>query len=100
MLSLVDGTEPYDIYRQQSVLKLRRQLRNHKRLVDDGAHGQAIVARLENEVAEGGVANQGFGAVNVVVEGAVAHRKGHHGGVGDEDGANHIGAVGVGGELD
>jgi len=100
MLPLIDGTEPHNVYRQQSILEVRRQLRNHKRLVDDGAHGHLVVAGLENEVAEGGVANQGLGAVDVVIEGAVAHSKGHHGGVGDEDGADHIGAVGVGGELD
>ncbi len=100
MLPLIDGTEPHDIYRQQSILEVRDQLSNHKRLVDDGAHGHGIVARLENEVAEGGVANQGSGAVDVIVESHVAHGEGHDGGVGDENGTDHVGAVGVGGELD
>lgn len=100
MLPLVDGTKPHDIYRQQSVLEVRGQLRNHQRLVDRGAHGHGIVARLENEVAEAGVANQGFGAMDVVVEGDIAHGKSHDGRVGDKDGANHVGAVGIGGEFD
>lgn len=100
MLPLIYGTEPHDIYGQHSVFEICRQLRNHKRLVDNGFHGHGIVSRLENEVAEGGVADKGFGAVDVVVERDVTHTEGQYSGIWDENGANHVGAVGVGGELD
>lgn len=99
MLPRINATVPHDIHRQHPVLVRPRDLPNHERLVDGGPHRERVVARSEDEVGKGGGADEV--AVDVVVEGYVAHGDGHDGGVGDVDCADHVGAVdGVGEELD
>jgi hypothetical protein len=66
-------------------------------IVDDerlhmGLHGDGVVAGFEDEGGEERVAD-GRG-VDGEVHGDVAEVEGHDGGVGDVDGADHVGAVG------
>lgn len=98
MLTLKHATVPHDIHRQHPILVRVRDHPDHERLVDRRPQRQRVVARPEDEVGEGGGADEV--AIDVVVEGHVAHGDGQDGGVGDVDGADHVGAVGVREELD
>lgn len=98
MLPVINATIPNNIHREQAILVRSRDLPNHKGLVDSRSYGEGVVARSEDKVGERGGTDEV--AVDVVVEGHVAHGDGHDGGVGDVDRADHVGAVGVGDELD
>lgn len=61
-------------------------------LVGDGLHGCVVVAGLDDEVGKKRVAESLVAGGEV--HGDVAEVEGHDGRVGDEDGANCVGAVG------
>lgn len=87
-----------DVDGQHAVPVVGDDFLDDERLVDGGAHGDGVVAGPQDEVLQRRGADEVAG--DVVAEGHVAHGDGHDGGVGDQDGAEHVGAVGLGEELD
>lgn len=98
VLPIVHTAVPADVNGQHAVPVVADDLLDDERLVDGGAHGDRVVPRPQDEVLQQRGADEV--ALDVVAEGHVAHGDGHDGGVGDQDGAEHIGAVGLGEELD
>ena len=98
MHAIVDAALTRDVHRQQAVLVGTRDELEHGGLVGGGGHGDGVVARREDEVAQS--AGSDGAAVDGEVHGYVAHGEGEDGGVGDEDLAEEVGAVWGGGEGD
>ena len=59
MLPVIDNGLAHDVSRQPPVLECSDQLRDHEVLVYDRFHGEGVVAGVEDEVGEGGVAKEG-----------------------------------------
>lgn len=104
VLAMVDGGVADDVDGQDAVFVDDGDGLDDQGLVDDAAHGDGVVAGHEDEVGERAVANRHGWAERrggqVVLEGDVAHVQGEDGGVGDVDLADHVGSVGLGGQLD
>ena len=98
MHAVIHAALPHDVDRQQAILVGGAQQLQDGGLVRDAGHGVGVVARRDGQVGEragaDGLAGDGEG------HGDVAHGEGEDGGVRDEDGAEHVGAVVEGGGED
>ena len=92
MLAIDDTAVAHNVNRQDGILVLGRDEAEDGELVDGALHRDVVEAGLERHVLEERVAD-GF-TVDGKVHGHVAEVDGHDAGVGDEDVADHVGAVG------
>lgn len=91
LAALGDAGVSSDLEREDGVLVLARDETDDGELVDLALHGDGVVSRDEAEVGE---ERRPDGlAVDLEVHGHVAELEGHDGRVGNEDLANHVGAV-------
>jgi hypothetical protein len=101
--TIADTRVSHDIQRNNRILVLGLNETIHDQRLDMRLHGHRVVAGLQDQVGEQGVANGR--AVDGEVHGDVAEIECHDGRVGDEDCADHVRAVfeefgGAGEELD
>jgi hypothetical protein len=82
----------HNIQRDNRILVLGLDQTIHNQRLDMRLHGDRVVARLQDQIGEQGVANGG--AVDGEVHGDVAEIEGHDGGVRNVDCADHVGTVG------
>lgn len=98
MLSVIHTAVAHNVDGQHPILVFPHDLFDDECLIDGRSHGHGVVAGFDDKVGERGCPDES--AVDVVGESYVAHADGEDGGVGDEDLADHVGAVGFRGELD
>lgn len=92
MLAILDTTVARNLQRYNGILVRTEHHREESSLCDTRLHWYCVLARLQHQVRQQGVANRG--PSDAEVHRNVAQVERHDGGVGNVHGAQHVGAVG------